>query len=168
MLTVNRVKSSNTSVLEVTRRLFQGYLDQKASIKPRLNFMTSIAGDKLNHVKEQISPKLTSLFSDVTVKRNRYNQRRQASQFPLDGELNLAADQYSDGVKKRVAKEAIKGSYDDAVETIRDTTGSIIASRQSQNMVKDIVQDFEDYYQKNELSKREKTRRNERYPSACL
>jgi hypothetical protein len=104
------------------RRLFQGYLDQKASIEPRLNFITSIAGDKLNHVKEQTSRKLTSLFGDVTLKRNRYNQRRQASQFPLDGELNLAADQYSDGVRKRIAKEAIRGSYDDAVETIPDTT----------------------------------------------
>jgi hypothetical protein len=97
-------------------------LDQKASIEPRLNFITSIAGDKLNHVKEQTSRKLTSLFGDVTLKRNRYNQRRQASQFPLDGELNLAADQYSDGVRKRIAKEAIRGSYDDAVETIPDTT----------------------------------------------
>jgi hypothetical protein len=97
------------------------------------------------------------LFGDVTVKRNRYNQRRQASQFPLDGELNLAADQYSDGVRKRVAKEAIRGSYDDAVQTIRDTTGCSIARRQSQNVVKDIVQDFEDYYQQNELSKREET-----------
>lgn len=142
---------------ELLRRLFQGYLDQKASIEPRLNFITSIAGDKLNHVKEQTSRKLTSLFGDVTVKRNRYNQRRQASQFPLDGELNLAADQYSDGVRKRVAKEAIRGSYDEAVETIRDTTGCSIAKRQSQNVVKDIAQDFEDYYQQNELSKREET-----------
>jgi hypothetical protein len=32
-----------------------------------------------------------------------------------------------------------------------------IARRQSQNVVKDIVQDFEDYYQQNELSKREET-----------
>jgi hypothetical protein len=93
------------------RRLFQGYLDQKASIEPRLNFITSIAGDKLNHVKEQTS-------------------------------------------RKRVAKEAIRGSYDDAVETIRDTTGCSIAEPQSQNVVKDIAQDFEDYYQQNELSKR--------------
>jgi hypothetical protein len=141
------------------RRLFQGYLDQKASIEPRLNFITSIAGDKLNHVKEQTSRKLTALFGDVTVKRNRYNQRRQASQFPLDDELNLAADQYSDGVRKRVAKEAIRGSYDDAVETTRDTTGCSIAKRQSQsqNVVKDITQDFEDYYQQNELSKREES-----------
>jgi hypothetical protein len=97
------------------------------------------------------------LFGDVTVKRIRYNQRHQASQFPLDGELNLVADQYSDGVRKRVAKEAIRGSYDDAVETLRDTTGFSIAKRQSQTVVKDVAQDFEYYYQQNELSKREET-----------
>ena len=97
------------------------------------------------------------MFGEVNVKRIRYNQRRKASQFPLDGELNLAGDQYSDGLRKRVAKEAIRGSYDEVVETIRDTTGCSIPKRQSQNVVKDVAQDFETYYQQNELSKREET-----------
>lgn len=142
---------------ELLRCLFQGYLDQKESVEPRRAFVTNTAGKKLNHVKQQTSRQLTTLFGDVTVKRIRYNQRHQASHFPLDGELNLAADQYSDGVRKRVAKEAIRGSYDDAVETIRDTTGCRIAKRQSQTVVKDVAQDFEEYYQQNELSKREET-----------
>ncbi|MFT5637000.1 MAG: hypothetical protein ACI89T_002473 [Cognaticolwellia sp.] len=122
---------------ELLRCLFQGYLDQKERVEPRRTFVTATAGNKLNHVKQQTNRKLTTLFGNVTVKRIGYNQRRQASQFPLDGELNLAADQYSDGVRKRIAKEAIRGSYDDddAVETIRDTTGCSIAKRQSQNVV---------------------------------
>ena len=142
---------------ELLRCLFQGYLDQKESVEPRRTFITAIAGNKLNHAKQQTSRKLTTLFGDVTVKRIRYNQRHQARQFPLDGELNLAADQYSDGVRKRVAKEAIRGSYDEAVETIRDTTGCSIAKRQSQTVVKDVAQDFEAYYQQNGRSKREET-----------
>jgi hypothetical protein len=69
-------------------------LDQKERVEPRRTFVTATAGNKLNHVKQQTNRKLTTLFGNVTVKRIGYNQRRQASQFPLDGELNLAADQY--------------------------------------------------------------------------
>jgi hypothetical protein len=142
---------------ELLRCIFQGYLDQKERDEPRRVFVTATDGDKLNHVKENTSRKLTTLFGEVTVKRLRYNQRRKASQFPLDGELNLAVDQYSDGVRKRVTKEAIRGSYDEAVETICDTTGYHIAKRQSQNVVKDVAQYFEKYYQQNKHSKREET-----------
>jgi hypothetical protein len=38
---------------EILRRLFQGYLDLKASNESRLPFITSAAGEKLNHVKAQ-------------------------------------------------------------------------------------------------------------------
>jgi hypothetical protein len=105
----------------------QGYLDQKASNESRLPFVTSAAGEKLNHIREQTTQKLATLFGEVTVTRISYGQRHQESQFPLDGELNLPADKFSDGVTNRVAKEATRGFYDNVVEMIRDTTGCRIA-----------------------------------------
>jgi hypothetical protein len=85
---------------------------------------------------------LDTLFGKVTVTRISYSQRDQASQFPLDAELNLPRDTFSDGVRDRVAKEAIKGAYDNVVETIRDTTACSIAKRQTLNVVRDVTQDF--------------------------
>jgi hypothetical protein len=142
---------------EVLRCLFQGSLDQKAHDELRQSFVTSKTGEILNHVKEKTTRKLTTLFGIVTVTRMRYNQRRQASQFPLDAELNLAADQYSDGVRNRVAWEAIRGFYDDVVETIKKTTGCYVPKRQCLNLVKDIAQDFEAFYQPNQFWKPEVT-----------
>jgi hypothetical protein len=142
---------------EVLRRLFQGYLDQKTSNESRLPFVTSAIGEKLNHVRTQTTQKLATLFGEVTVTRISYSQRQQASQFPLDAELNLPGDKFSDGVRNRVAKEAIKGSYDNVVETIQDTTGCCIAKRQSLNVVQDIALDFETYYQQNRFAKPEET-----------
>jgi hypothetical protein len=142
---------------EVLRCLFQGYLDQKADDELRQPLVTSAAGEILNHVKEKTTRKLTTLFGDVTVTRIRYNQRHQASQFPLDAELNLANDQYSDGVRHRVAREALRGSYDDVVETIKETTGCQVAKRQCLNLAQDVAQDFENYYQQNQYWKPENT-----------
>jgi hypothetical protein len=60
-------------------------------------------------------------------------------------------------VRDRVAKEAIKGSYDNVVETIRDTTACSIAKRQTLNVVQDVAQDFEPYYQQSCFAKPEET-----------
>jgi hypothetical protein len=142
---------------EVLRLLFQGYLDQKADDEVRQPFVTSATGEILNHVKVNTTRKLTTLFGIVTVTRIRYNQRRQSSQFPLDACLNLAEDQYSAGVRDRVAREAIRGSYDDVVETIKHTTGCYVPKRQCLNLVQDIAQDFESFYQQNQFWKPEVT-----------
>ena len=48
--------------------------------------------------------------------RKSYSQRDQASQFPLDAQFNLPDDQYSDGIRQRNALEAIKSSFDNAIE----------------------------------------------------
>jgi hypothetical protein len=40
------------------------------------------------------------------------------SVFPLDAQLNLPSDQYSDGIRQRVAIEARKASYDEAIELV--------------------------------------------------
>ncbi len=52
------------------------------------------------------------------------------SVFPLDAQLNLPADQYADGIRQQVAIEARKSSYDEAVESIKQTTGGYIPKRQ--------------------------------------
>ncbi len=142
---------------ELLRLLLQGYLDLKAVNEPPLSVMTSVDGNQLNHVKKQTKRKLTSQFGDVTVTRKGYNQRHQTSQFPLDGQLNLSGDQYSDGIRQRIAVEAIKGSFDNAIESIDKTTGGHVPKRQSLQLVQDVAQDFEAYYQQNRFIEREKT-----------
>jgi hypothetical protein len=119
--------------------------------------VTCASGEILNHVKENITRKLTTLFGIVTVTRIRYNQRRQSSQFPLDASLNLAEEQYSAVVRDRVAREAIRGSYDDVVETIKHTTGCYVPKRQCLNLVQDSAQDFESFYQQSQFWKPEVT-----------
>jgi len=136
-----------TEGFEVLRCLFQGYLDLKASNENTASNIVSDEGIALTHIKHNTKRKLTTLFGDVAVKRKSYSRQAQKSTFPLDEQLNLPADQYSDGIRHRVAIEARKSSYDEVVETINQTTGGHIQKRQSLNLTQDVAQDFDKYYQ---------------------
>ncbi len=76
------------------RKLLQGYLDVRADTEIRHEHVISPAGQTLNHVRTNTSRSIASLFGDVTVRRIGYNQRHQASLFPLDHALNLPKYQW--------------------------------------------------------------------------
>ena len=133
------------------RRLLQGFLNLKAANEPRRSFISAAPG---GHIRTRTTRQLTCLFGDVIVPRKGYSQPGQASQFPLDAELNLAPDQYSDGIRYRTVQEAIRGSYDNAVEAIGKTH---VPKCQALNLVQDVSQDFEAYYRQERFSTPEDT-----------
>jgi len=142
---------------EIFRCLLQGWLDIKNTNEVPYDYIHSSNEQPLNHIKTHTKRKLTSLFGHVNVKRIGYSQRHQASQFPLDAELNLANDQYSDGVRYRLTKEVIRGSFDNAIETMNETTGAHIAKRQSLNIIQDVAQDYVSFYKKRQFNEAEDT-----------
>ena len=131
-------KFINRDGQEILRRLLQGWLDMKAADEENHGSVTSALGDNLNHVRSGTRRKLNSLFGSVTVTRKSYSQMNKSSLFPADAELNLSNDSYSDGIRYRVSKEAIRGSFDEVVETVDETTGGYVPKRQSQNIVRDV------------------------------
>ena len=141
---------------DLLRRLLQGYLDLTAKDEPKRLVQTA-DGQDLNHVKNKTSRNIISLFGKVKVNRKSYSQRDQASQFPLDAQFNLPDDKYSDGIIQRNALEAIKSSFDNAIESIDKTTGGHIPKRQSLQLVQDVAQDFELYYEQNHYQRPEDT-----------
>ncbi len=142
---------------EVLRRLLQGWLDLKAANEAPKSGVMNLTGERLNHVRTGTSRILTSLFGDVRVTRKSYSQRGLASVFPMDESLNLPQDQYSDGMRNRLSKEALRGSFDNAIETISETTGGSIPKKQSLNLVRDVAQDFESFYEKKRYKEAEET-----------
>jgi hypothetical protein len=147
----------NTEGNEILRCLLQGYLDLRSHNEQKLPFVISNSGEKLNHVREKCTCNITSLFGDVIAKRKGYTQRKKISQYPLDEELNLPNDQYSEGMRHRVIYEVIKCSYDECVDAIQRTTGGAVPKRQSMNIVKEIAEDFVPFYEQNARLTQEET-----------
>jgi hypothetical protein len=140
---------------ELLRRLLQGYLEQKASREPHQKQVYNSSGESLTHVRKDTQRQLTTLFGNVKVYRKSYGQANKQSLFPMDAQLNLPEDQYSDGMRKRMSKEVIKSSFDNAIESISETTGGYIPKRQSLEIVGNVAKDFESYYEQQRFSKPE-------------
>ena len=131
---------------ELLRLMFQGYLNKQAEDEEKAISVTSSDGISRNHVRPNTSRVLTTEFGKVTVKRLSYSQRNASSEFPLDAELNLNDDQYSDGVRKRVVTDAIDRSYDGVVKRHRENCPGIVGKHQTIKLVEDTSQDFVEFY----------------------
>ena len=143
---------------ELLRKLLQGYLDVRASTEVLEPAVTSSEGKVLNHVRANTRRNIATLFGDVNVTRIGYSQRHSSSVFPLDRALNLPQDQYSSGLRKRLITEAIKGSFDGSVQSIKTTTGGHVPKRQALMLVDDASQDFCAFYERVRFSKPEDTK----------
>ena len=90
--------------------------------------------------------KLETTFGTVDLNRAGYGQKGVESLHPLDAELNLPDERYSLELRRRVAEEAAKNSFDETRETIDKTTGGHVPKRQIEELVKRAAQDFDAFY----------------------
>jgi hypothetical protein len=144
---------------ELLRRLFQGHLDLRTvNEEPKKDV---IGNDEIErpHRRKNSQRQLTTLFGDVMVTRNGYSTKQIgiSALYPEDGKLNLATDQYSDGVRQRVASEASKVSFAETSNTIGATTGAKVGKRQCEELTVKVAQDFEDFYAQKQIDGTELT-----------
>ena len=90
---------------------------------------------------------LETIFGTVEVNRTGYGAPGQASVHPLDAKLNLPDERYSLEVRRRVALEAAKSSFDETVESLQRNTGAKIGKRQVEQLVVRAACDFEAFYE---------------------
>ena len=65
---------------------------------------------------------------------------------PLDAELNLPDERYSLELRRRVAEEAAKSSFDETLKSIGKTTSAHVPKRQVEELVMRAAQDFDAFY----------------------
>jgi hypothetical protein len=143
--------------MELNRRLLQGYLHLRAATEPRRGDVAGPNGEILTHCRNNCEEDLMSLFGQVRVRRKGYSLPGVKSRFPLNADLNLSPDKYSHGLRRRVAEEAAGNSFDQAVLSIRNTTGGRVPKRQTQEIAVAAARDFESFYSKRKADEAEPT-----------
>jgi len=98
-------------------------------------------GHLRNH-KRLCERKIKTLFGTIKIKRIGYSSRKAGSLFPKDGQLNLPKESYSFNVQKILVYEVIKGSFGEAVETIKRQIGITIPLKQAEKIVFETTKDF--------------------------
>jgi len=130
---------------ELLRRMRQGYLDQRAQSEEQLEGVMGADGQERRHGRAR-SRALATVFGEVRVLRLGYSGARLDSVFPLDAALNLPPDQYSLGLRRKVASEVAKGSFDEAVKAIEEGTGAQVPKRQTEQLSRAVSVDFDEFY----------------------
>ena len=142
---------------ELLRLMFQGHLDERAANEVALD---EIVGADLVHrapVRRHCSRQLESLFGTVQVRRLSYGAAGVGSLRPMDGQMNLPSDKYSHGIRRLVAEEAALVSFDETVKLVEKVTGGKVPKRQAEQLVVEAAQDFEAFYQQDEVDQTEGT-----------
>lgn len=89
---------------------------------------------------------LETVVGRVVVSRLGYQRTGCVDLHPMDAQLSLPRDLYSHGVRRMVAKESARASFDEVVELIRDYSGAQIAKRQVEQLAVRAAMDFDAFY----------------------
>ena len=133
---------------ELLRRLFQSHLDLRYGRESSQVNVVGSEGEKRPHRRNGCQRQLSTLWGEVVVTRLGYSSKKSgvSALYPGDGQLNLPPDQYSDGLRQRVAETAALISFSETSQSIAKTTGSSVGKRQCEELIVKVSQDFEDYY----------------------
>jgi hypothetical protein len=130
---------------ELMRILFQEHLEARG---PGQCEQSVRGADGVERSRSRLQErKLETVFGTVSVERVGYGQEGTESLHPLDAELNLPDERYSLELRRRVAEEAAKNSFDETLESIGKTTGGHVPKRQIEELVMRAARDFDDFYE---------------------
>lgn len=129
---------------EMMRKLLEEHLALRGG-GPAAEAVVGEDGVERTHKRRRPRQVITTL-GEVEVERIGYGQRDVDSRFVLDAALGLPPDSYSQGLRRRLAFEAARGSFDDAVEAVERATGTRVGKRQAEELVQRAAVDFEAFY----------------------
>lgn len=129
---------------EYERRLLQAHLELRAAHERPVE-VHGADGVRRGYRRPSSRPLMT-VFGLVRSPRLAYQARGVDGLHPMDAALNLPDDLYSHGVRRRVAEQAARASYDEVVKSITDTTGAPVHKRQVEELAIRAAQDFEAFY----------------------
>ncbi|MHC5932241.1 MAG: ISKra4 family transposase, partial [Nostoc sp.] len=129
---------------ELLRKLLQGYFDKRS--EDEIEGLAEGSDEAKRSHKKRLSRKLTTIFGTVIANRIGYGGRKINSLIPLDAELNLPVEQYSHGLRQRVAVEVARSGFRETVAIIEKTTAAKIGKRQAEELAYHSAGDFDDFY----------------------
>lgn len=129
---------------ELLRTMMQAHYDARAARERRVP-VEGADGVERTQVRTA-TRQLETLFGTVEVDRQLYQAPGSEGLAPLDAALGLPAEKYSLEVRRLVAEESARASFDEVVELIATRTGAHVPKRQVEELVVRAAQDFDGFY----------------------
>jgi hypothetical protein len=126
------------------RGLFQSYIDTRCAAEQPVD-VVGADGVARPHVRTSTRAVETP-FGEVYVTRKLYRAVGVPAIAPLDAALGLPEEKYTLEVRRIVAEESAKSSFDEVVELIDKRTGASVPKRQVEELTVRSAQDFDEFY----------------------
>lgn len=130
---------------EWARLMFEEYLQLRAQLERR-TAVRGADGVERRSVRDS-ERQLQTTVGKVPVPRLAYQQAGSQDLHPMDASLNLPRERYSFGIRRIVAKEVARASFEEVVEIVHDYTGSHVAKRQVEELAVRAALDFDAFYE---------------------
>jgi hypothetical protein len=126
------------------RDLMQGYFDQCAERERRVKV---VGADGIERRDARVSSRrIETPVGEVEVKRLLYEAPGVEGIAPLDAAHGLPDEKYTHDLRRIVAEESAKSSFDEVVELIEKRTGGSVPKRQVEELTVRSAQDFDAFY----------------------
>ena len=126
------------------RDLMQGYFDRCAEQERRV---LVVGADGIERKDARTaSRRIETPVGEIEVKRLLYQAPGVDGIAPLDAALGLPAEKYTHELRRIVAEESAKSSFDEVVELIEKRTGGSVPKRQVEELTVRAAQDFDAFY----------------------
>ncbi|HTW97721.1 MAG TPA: ISKra4 family transposase [Acidimicrobiales bacterium] len=127
-------------------QLLQDHLDLRAAREQAVSPVLDEDGRCHNAIESGHRRHLETIFGSVIASRLAYRADKASNLHLLDAALNLPAERYSHGLRRRAAIEAARGSYEEARASLERSSGVVIGKRQLEQLAARSAVDFEHYY----------------------
>jgi hypothetical protein len=134
---------------EVLRRFFQDHLDLRALREEQHRPSQAVVGadgEVRPHREAGRARQLTCLFGKVNVVRCAWRSRGRADVHPADMQLSLPRGRHSHGIRRLAVREAIRGSFEQAVGAIGERCGPVLGKRRAESLVVEAARDIDTFY----------------------
>jgi hypothetical protein len=133
---------------EWARLMFEENVRLRAQLEQRVD-VHGADGVERTSVRDS-ERKLETVLGTIPVPRMAYQAPGSQDLHPMDAVLNLPPERFSYGIRRMVAKEVARASFDEVVEIVHDYTGAQIAKRQVEELAVRAALDFDAFYEQRE------------------
>lgn len=129
---------------KLLRELMQAYFDMAAAQEQRVRVVGSDGIERSQ--ARPVSRTIETPVGEIEVKRLLYQAPGVGGIAPLDAALGLPEEKYTHGLRRIVAEESAKSSFDEVVELVAKHTGASVPKRQVEELTVRAAQDFDEFY----------------------
>jgi hypothetical protein len=130
---------------ELMREMMQAHFDRRSAQEREVE-VQDVDGIERLRVREGRRTVMTE-FGEVHLDRKLYQAEGADALAPLDAAMELPDEKYSLEVRRIVAEEAARASFDEVVELVSKRSGAEVPKRQAEELAVRAARDFDTFYQ---------------------